>query len=106
MNYTDRDNKKMKNKNYALLTLLGSAAIAGVYSYIKGKGVFNKHRFAKQHEAIERYISTVYPEAKHSPIEAVGTGWCSVVTRSDGNRVVIFMDLDNNGDYIFKEKQM
>ena len=45
------------------LFLIGTAAAAGIYSAITGKGLFNKPRFKEQHERVANYVETHYPNA-------------------------------------------
>ena len=42
------------------LFLIGTAAAAGIYSAITGKGLFNKPRFKEQHERVANYVETHY----------------------------------------------
>ena len=47
------------------LFLIGTAAAAGIYSAITGKGLFNKPRFKEQHERVANYVETHYPPPKN-----------------------------------------
>ncbi len=83
--------------------LLGSAAVAGVYSVITGKGPFNKLRFAKQHEHISRYVETHYPNGAYSPITATESGWVTVIKRIGMPKIILYVTCDEDGNYIFEE---
>ena len=48
----------MKRSTKAFLI---SAAAAGIYGAVNGKGPFNKLRFRDQHEHIANYVETHYP---------------------------------------------
>ena len=48
------------------LFLIGTAAAAGIYSAITGKGLFNKPRFKEQHERVANYVETHYPNAVYT----------------------------------------
>lgn len=94
----------MKKNNKWLAVALGAAAV-GVYRAVKGKGVFNKYRFAEQHEAVANYVQAHYPNAFYSNIEAVGDGWTCVVT--DGNtKYLLYLTCSENGVFIFDETQI
>lgn len=45
---------------------MSTAAAAGIYSAITGKGLFNKPRFKEQHERVANYVETHYPNAVYS----------------------------------------
>ena len=63
------------------LFLIGTAAAAGIYSAITGKGLFNKPRFKEQHERVANYVETHYPNAVYTPIEMTANGWVTVIRR-------------------------
>ena len=66
----------MKKKT---LFLIGTAAAAGIYSAITGKGLFNKPRFKEQHERVANYVETHYPNAVYTPIEMTANGWVTAI---------------------------
>ena len=86
--------------------LLGTAAIAGVYSVITGKGPFNKIRFAAQHEHISRYVNSHYHNAAYSPIEATENGWVTVIRRIGMPKIILYVTCDDDGNYIFEETEI
>lgn len=90
----------MKRKT---LFFLGTAAAAGVYSAITGKGPFNRTRFRKQHERISRYVETHYPNARYTPIEATDKGWVTVIKRIGMPKIILYVTCDTSGNYIFTE---
>lgn len=93
----------MKKKILAMLT---GAAAAGVYAAVRGKGIFNRPRFAPQHEAIQRYIDAKHKKAEYAPIEQISNGWCSVVTETDGTRFMLYMTVGEDGVYVFSEEKI
>lgn len=93
----------MKKK---ILMVLAGAAAAGAYAAVKGKGIFNRPRFARQHEAIERYIDAKHKNSEYSPIEQISNGWCTVVTEYDGTQFVLYMTVGDDGVYIFSEEKI
>lgn len=93
----------MKKK---ILAILAGAAAAGVYAAVKGKGIFNRPRFANQHEAIERYIDAKYKNAEYSPIERLSNGWCTIVTEHDGSQFILYMTVSDDGVYVFSEEKI
>lgn len=90
----------MKKKT---LFLIGTAAAAGIYSAVKGKGPFNRLRFKKQHDSISRYVETHYPNSLYTPIEATENGWVTVIKRIGMPKVILYVTRDNMGNYIFTE---
>lgn len=93
-----------KKKHKWLTIALGAAAI-GVYRAYKGKGIFNKMRFADQHEAIAKYVDANHPGAVYSNIEAVGEGWTSVITDYP-DKFLLYVTTSNDGVYIFEETKI
>lgn len=93
----------MKKKT---LIMLGTAAAAGIYSAIKGKGPFNKIRFREQHERISNYVNAHYPNAMYSPIEATDKGWVTVIRRIARPKIILYVTCDNEGNYIFTESEV
>ncbi len=93
----------MKKKT---LFLIGTAAAAGIYSAVKGKGPFNGIRFRKQHDSISRYVETHYPGAWYSPIEATDNGWVTVIRRIGYPKIILYVTRDSSGNYIFTESQV
>ena len=93
----------MKKKT---LFLMGTAAAAGIYSAVMGKGPFNKWRFGKQHERISHYVETHYPSARYTPVEAAGNGWVTVIRRFGMPKIILYVTCDNEGNYIFTESEV
>ena len=93
-------------KSHKVLAMLAGAAAAGIYAAVKGKGIFNRPRFEKQHDAVERYLDAKYKNAEYSPIEAASNGWCTVVTEADGAQFVLYMTCDENGVFVFEEERI
>lgn len=93
----------MKKKT---LLLMGTAAAAGIYGAIAGKGPFNGIRFKKQHERISRYVQTHYPSAAYTPVEATENGWVTVIKRLGMPRIILYVTCDDNGNYIFTESEV
>lgn len=90
----------MKKKN---AIILATAAAAGIYSFINGKGIFNKMRFKDQHDAISRYVSSHYPNATYAPITATDTGWATVIIRPMQPKIFLYVTSSGDGIYIFHE---
>lgn len=93
-------------KSHRLMAVLAGAAAAGVYAAVKGKGVFNRPRFAKQHDAIQRYIDAKHKNAEYAPVETVSNGWCTVVTETDGSQFMLYMTCDKDGVFVFHEEKL
>lgn len=93
----------MKKKT---LFLIGTAAAAGIYSAITGRGPFNTARFKKQHERISHYVQTHYPEAVYSPIEATDKGWVTVIKRLGKPKIILYVTRDVEDNYIFTETEV
>ncbi len=92
----------MKKKT---LLLIGTAAAAGIYSAVTGKGPFNKIRFKEQHERISHYMETHYPNALYTPIEATENGWVTVIKRLGMPKIILYVTRDESGNYIFTETE-
>ena len=90
----------MKRRTKAFLA---TAAIAGIYSAVNGKGPFNKLRFRDQHEHIANYVETHYSGAFYTPIEATEKGWVTVIHRIGMPKIILYVTRDENGNYIFSE---
>ena len=91
----------MKKKNKVLLLAAGAAAV-GVYRAFKGKGMFNRLRFADQHAAVANYVEANHPGAVYSAIESVGEGW-SCVINDGGEKFLLYITCSEDGSYIFEE---
>lgn len=94
----------MKKKNKLLAVALGAAAV-GIYRAAKGKGAFNRLRFANQHEAISKYVETHHPGAAYSSIEAVGEGWSCVIYDA-GEKYLLYLTCSTDGVFIFEENKI
>lgn len=88
-----------KNKWFIVATV----AAAGAYGIIRGKGVFNKPRFKEQHDAVSRYISSHYPNAAYSPIEATENGWATIIKRIGEPQIFLYVTKTKEGVYVFNE---
>lgn len=94
----------MKKKHKLLAVALGTAAV-GVYRAVRGKGVFNKVRFAEQHDAATKYIESHHPGATYSPIETFGDGWSCVVS-DNGEKILLYITCSDEGVFIFDESKI
>lgn len=94
----------MKKKKKLLALALGVAAV-GVYRAVKGKGAFNRMRFADQHEAVSKYVEAHHPGAVYSGIEAIGEGWSCVIT-DEGEKYLLYITCSPDGVYIFEENKI
>ena len=94
----------MKKKNKFALFALASAVAVG-YSAYEGKGVFNKIRFKKVHEAVSGYVDTHYPNCYYSPISATQHGYLTTVITPNG-RVILYITEAKNGMFVFEEKKI
>lgn len=92
----------MKRKT---LFLIGTAAAAGIYSAMTGKGPFNRIRFKEQHERISHYVETHYPGALYTPVEATEKGWVAVIKRLGMPKIILYVNRDEMGNYIFTETE-
>ena len=87
------------------LFLIGTAAAAGIYSAITGKGLFNKPRFKEKHERVANYVETHYPNAVYTPIEMTANGWVTVIRRIARPNIILYITRDGNGNYVFSESE-
>ena len=97
--------KKKKGIN-PFLTVAAGLAVAGIYNYVKGNGVFNKRRFKNQHDAVSRYVDAHYPDAFYSPIQSVDGGWITVITTREKKQISLSVTKCENNIYVFKETQI
>lgn len=93
----------MKKRN---MFLLASAAAAGVYSVVRGKGFFNKPRFREQHSAVSRYVESHYPGATYSPIESTQKGYVTVIRRMNSPKIILYAHKTSDGVYVFEESEV
>ena len=94
----------MKKKNRFLLFALASAAAVG-YSAYEGRGIFNKVRFKKVHEAVGGYVDTHYPNCFYSTISKAQHGYLTTITTPHG-RVILYITEARNGMFVFEEKKI
>lgn len=94
----------MSKKGSKLPLLIGLAAL-GAYRFYKGKGMFNKVRFMRQHEAVSDYLEKSFPNAFYSDITETEEGWSCVVNNM-GNRFVLYMTKTPDDTFIFWEKEI
>lgn len=94
----------MGKKGNKLPLLIGLAAV-GAYRFCKGKGIFNKIRFAEQHRVFSDYIESHFPGAFYSDITPTDDGW-SCVVNNHGNRFVLYMTKSSDGVFVFWEKEV
>lgn len=93
----------MKNKKLTLLTMAASAAALCAYRAFRGYGVFNRIRFANEHDAIERYLQAHYPYATYGTIVDTSNGYSTVVTNG-GHKFHLHISKTSDGMYVFSEK--
>ena len=89
-------------KTKALIILAGAAAL-GTYSFVQGKGPFNKLKFKDQHDAVSRYVEAHYPNALYAPIVETSNGWMTSVRRFGMEPIVLYITKSADGMYIFSE---
>lgn len=92
----------MAKKKSTLLPILAAVGAGMLYGAYKGKGIFNKPRFQKQHDAVSRYVSTHYPGAFYDPIQTSDNGWMTVI-RWHGQNISLFITRTEQGDFVFSE---
>ena len=90
-------------KKGGMLPFLGAVAVAGIYGFVNGKGLFNKPRFKEQHDAISRYVDSHYPGAVYSPIEATENGYMTVISRPRQPKILLYTEKTPDGVYVFNE---
>ena len=90
----------MKTK---MLIMLAGAAALGAYSFVEGKGPFNRLKFKDQHDAVSRYVETHYPNALYSPIVETANGWTTSVRRFGMEPVILYITKSDDGMFIFSE---
>lgn len=93
----------MDRKRFKHTAMLATAAAATIYSYVSGKGFFNKTRFKNQHEALSKYVDNNYPDCTYSPIAMHGKGWTSIIKRRGRTVVFVYFTKSPDGSYIFTE---
>lgn len=93
----------MKKRNAAMLM---SITALGVYSAVRGKGIFNKPRFREQHHVISRYVEAHYPGAVYSPIESAHKGYLTVIRRIGKPKIMLYAYKTSAGVYVFEESQV
>ena len=93
-------NKPLKNKFFLAVT-----AASITYSFIYGKGIFNKKRFKEQHEALAAYVDGNYPGCTYSPISFHGKGWSSVIKRMGKIVTFVYFSKSPDGIYVFTESK-
>ena len=93
----------MSKKKTGKKLMLATAAAAAIYSVAAGKGPFNKYRFKKQHQELEKYIDTNYPGCSYSPISQHGKGWASSVLKNGKPVSFVYFTKSEDGTYIFTE---
>ena len=94
----------MEKKRNKLPIIIGVAAFEA-YRFYKGKGFFNKIRYAKQHDAVGNYIETHYPGAFYSDITPTEDGWSCIATVGS-ERIVIYFTKTSDDTFVFWEKQI
>ena len=92
------------SKKGTKLLLIGAAAL-GAYNLYKGKGVFNKLRFKKQHEAVTDYLGNHFPDATYSDIVETEEGW-SCIVNTYPNNFVLYMTKTPEDMFVFWEKEI
>ena len=92
-------------KGHKILALAVGAASVVAYRAVKGKGAFNKLRFADQHEAVSRYVESHHPGAIYSSIEQIEDGWTCIITHGE-ERYLLYFTMSDDGIYIFEENEI
>lgn len=85
------------------MALIAGAAVAGVYSAVKGRGPFNGLRFREQHARIASYVEANYPNALYLPITETENGWATTIIRFNMPKIILYVSKDEDGNYIFTE---
>lgn len=93
----------MKKAEKKLLTFAAAAAAATAYSAITGKGIFNKYKFKKEHEAIAKYVESNYPGAVYSPVQKTEQGYSVIIRRPNMAKVMLYIYPTDDGRYVFNE---
>ncbi len=91
------------NRKFKISPVLVTVAAAGIYNAVKGNGIFNGPRFARQHDAVSKYVESHYPGATYAPIRATQNGWATIITEADGKRHNLYVGKTPDGVYVFKE---
>ena len=88
--------------------LLAGVAITGAFCYkvAKRMGIIDRIKYKEEYEALDRYVESHYPTAKVSPLEETDTGFVCVVTKPEGNMILLSMTEANDGVYVFSEKKL
>ncbi len=94
-----------EKKRRPWLALAVGLAAGGIYSMIRGNGIFNRPRFAEQHQAVERYLDAHYPGASYSPIRETGGGW-SCIVRTGKREFMLYLTRAKDKVYIFHEGEV
>lgn len=99
-----RDGQDNQSAKKWLPVLLGVTA-AGIYHFVQGNGIFNRMRFASQHDAVSRYVETHFPGARYSAIRDTGDGWITMITPKNGDKILLYLIKTDEGVYIFREER-
>ncbi len=83
--------------------MLATVALAAVYSVATGKGPFNKYRFKEQHEELDKYVETNYPDCSYSAITQHSKGWTAAVLKMGKPISFVYFTKSEDGNYIFTE---
>ena len=94
----------MKKRNKLLLFAAATAG-AVAYSSIEGRGIFNKTRFKKVHEAVSRYVETHYPNSFYSPISATQKGYITTINTGT-KKIMLYITTSSEGIFIFEEREI
>ena len=97
--------EKTPKKLRPWMAVAAGAVAGGIYQIVRGKGIFNKPRFAEQHRAVERYLESHYPGATYSNIQESGNGW-SCVVRTGTRRFILYLTRTREQVYIFHESDV
>ena len=95
--------QNMSEKKTGKKIMFATAIAAAAYSVATGKGPFNKYRFKKQHDELDKYVQTNYPDCSYSAIEMHGKGWASTILRMGKPVCVVYFTRSDDGTYIFTE---
>ncbi len=93
----------MKKSSARLLAFAATAVSATAYSAITGKGIFNKYKFKKEHEAIAKYVESNYPGAVYSPVQKTEKGYAVIVRKPNMTKLLLYVMPTEGGDFVYEE---
>lgn len=93
----------MKKKNWAPIII--GAAVAGIYGFVTGKGIFNGVRFKNEREAIKGYLLSRKNPASFSNLKQSDNGYMTILTEDSGDKYILYMNRYEDS-YIFSEHKI